>query len=107
MINAKETYRAYRDVLDDMKNNNVDLVTNPKTIVDTMESFFDLFKPAVRENMVNAVDFDGFKKIVKEKDKMPWTNSRNQDPNRKPNNFDSPSEMKEAQALIKELEQKI
>jgi cobaltochelatase CobS len=107
MINAKETYRTYRDVLDDMKNNNVDLVTNPKTIVDTMESFFDLFKPAIRENIVDAVDFEGFKKIVKEKDKMPWTNSRNQDPNRKPNNFDTPSEMKEAQILIKDLEAKI
>jgi cobaltochelatase CobS len=107
MINAKETYRTYRDVLDDMKNNNVDLVTNPKTIVDTMESFFDLFKPAIRENIVNAVDFDGFKKIVKEKDKMPWTNSRNQDPNRKPNDFDTASELKEAVGLIKDLEAKI
>jgi hypothetical protein len=56
---------------------------------------------------VDAVDFEGFKKIVKEKDKMPWTNSRNQDPNRKPNNFDTPSEMKEAQILIKDLEAKI
>jgi len=107
MINAKETYRTYRDVLDDMKNNNVDLVTNPKTLIDTMDSFFDLFKPAIRENMINAVDYDGFKMIVKEKDKMPWTNSRNQDPNRKQNDFDTPSELKDAKALITELEQNI
>lgn len=107
MINAKETYRTYRDVLDDMKNNNVDLVTNPKTLIDTMDSFFDLFKPAIRENMINAVDYDGFKQIVKEKDKMPWTNSRNQDPNRKQNDFDTPSELKDAKALITELEQNI
>jgi cobaltochelatase CobS len=107
MINAKETYRTYRDVLDDMKNNNVDLVTKPKTVVDTMESFFDLFKPAIRANMVNAVDFEGFKKIVKEKDKMPWTNSRIKDPNRPSNNFNTPSELKEATALIKDLEAKI
>ena len=99
MINAKETYRVYRDVIDDMKTNKVDMITNPKTLVDTMDCLFDLFKPAQKNSIIQKVDYDEFKRILKVKDKMPYNHSRN----KQMTDFNTADEMTEAQNLIVRL----
>jgi cobaltochelatase CobS len=97
MINAKETYRVFRDIELDKANGKMDMVSNPKTLKDTMDSFFDLFKLAQREAIINEVDYQGFLKIVEEKNKMPYFSSSDKT---KSNDFNTPSEMTEAQSLI-------
>ena len=104
MINAKETYRVFRDVELDKKNKKMDMVTAPKTLIDTMDSFFDLFKPAPKESIMNAVDYNGFKKIVAEKNLMPYNHSSDKT---KSNDFNTPQEMTEAQGLIKRMEEEL
>lgn len=96
MVNAKETYRVYRDVMEDMKTNTVDLISKPKTLINTMDSLFDLFKPAQKESIINEVNYDGFKIILKEKDKMPYNHSRQ----KQMNDFNTAKELTEAQSLI-------
>jgi cobaltochelatase CobS len=97
MINAKETYRVYRDIELDKANGKMDMVSNPKTLKDTMDSFFDLFKPAQKDAIINEVDYQGFLKIVEEKNKMPYFSSSDKT---KSNDFNTPTEMSEAQSLI-------
>jgi hypothetical protein len=59
-----------------------------------MENFFNLFKPATKEAILNEVNFDAFKKIVQEKNNKPY------DPN-KPD-FDTAQELAEVQQVIKD-----
>ena len=98
MINVKATYVAYREVMSNISvtkgNLNNQAISNPKTIVQSMETFFGLFKVTNREAIVKEVDFDGFKRIVQEKDTKPY------DP-AKPN-FDTTAEIKEAQTIIED-----
>lgn len=96
MINAKETYRTYRDVLEEIKTGKANLISRPKTLEDTMNDFFTLFKPAQREAIIQAVDYEGFKKIVMEKNKMPYQHSSMQIAN----DFNTSSEVMEANAMI-------
>ena len=104
MINAKETYRVFRDVELDKKNKKMDMVTAPKTLIDTMDSVFDLFKPATKEAIINAVDYKEFKKIVAQKNSMPYNHSSDKT---KSNDFNTPQEMTEAQDLIKRMEKEL
>ena len=103
MINSKETYRTYRDVMDEIQTGKANLISNPKTLVDTMDEFFKLFKDAQREEIVNVVDYDGFKRIVAEKNKMPYIHSGN----KVANDFNTASEITEAQALIEKYNNSI
>jgi hypothetical protein len=103
MVNARETYRFYRDNLDDQKSGFKDLITNPKTLIDTIDAFFDLFKPAVKAKIIEDVDYEGFKKILKEKDKMPYKHSKLE----QGNDFNTKNELKECAALIDEMEKEL
>jgi hypothetical protein len=98
MINVKATYVAYREVLSNVTIVKGSLsnqaISNPKTIVQSMETFFGLFKPTNKQAIMNEVDFEGFKRIVEEKDTMPY------DP-AKPD-FDTPEEIEEAQTIIED-----
>jgi hypothetical protein len=96
MINAKETYRTYRDVMDEIQTGKANLISNPKTLINTMDEFFNLFKPAQKESIINTVDYEGFKKIVAEKNKMPYTHSGN----KVANDFNTVSEITQAKTLI-------
>lgn len=96
MINAKETYRTYRDVMDEIQTGKANLISNPKTLIDTMDEFFNLFKPAQKESIITMVDYEGFKKIVAEKNKMPYVHSSN----KVANNFNTGSEVVDATKLI-------
>jgi cobaltochelatase CobS len=104
MINAKETYRVFRDVWLDKKNKKMDMVTSPKTLIDTMDSVFELFKPASKDAILNAVDYNNFKKIVQLKNEMPYNHSSDKT---KSNDFNTPQEMTEANDLIKRMKDEL
>jgi cobaltochelatase CobS len=103
MINAKETYRTYRDVLDEIKTGKANLISKPKTLVDTMDEFFNLFKPAQKDAIIQQVDYEGFKKIVEEKNKMPYMHSSL----KIANDFNTAAEAAEAQVMIAKYKQSI
>lgn len=102
MTNVKATYVAYREVKDNIaqKKGKIDTsaITNPKTIVESMENFFGLFKPATKEAILNEVDFNQFKRVVEEKNKMPY------DPSNP--NFDTQDELQFVQKEIKDYKAK-
>jgi cobaltochelatase CobS len=101
MINVKATYIAYREVVGDIVVNkgklNNKAIKDPKTIIESMETFFTLFKPSIKDALLSDVDFDGFKKIVEEKNAMPY-NEMNP-------NFDTPSELKLAKDVIQKYKE--
>lgn len=105
MINVKWTYLAYRQIkgnlpisnsnkLQDVAKVGNNAIKNPKTIVQSMEEFFKLFKESTRDAIMNDVNFEGFKKIVEQKNAMPY--------DEKNPNFDTPSEIAEAKKIIEE-----
>lgn len=90
MENLRETYKTYRDVLANRSTNSA--IQSPKTIIDSLETFFTLFKEAPRNAILQAVDFRNFRKIVEDKNKMPY------DPNNI--NFDTPNEIQEGKNMV-------
>jgi cobaltochelatase CobS len=96
MINVKATYVAYREIKDNTAQQKGKVtnsaITNPKTIVESMETFFGLFKPATKEAILNDVDFEAFKKVVQEKDTKPY-DANNPD-------FDTPEELERVRLEI-------
>ena len=98
MINAKYTYLTYRDLIRGGKTVKGKItgqaISSPKTIIETMDNFFGLFKPTTKEVLMNAVDFKGFKKIVEEKNKMPF--------NPDAPDFDTPAEIQEGNRMVAE-----
>jgi cobaltochelatase CobS len=104
MINVIETYKVYRTVLGNNQNKvgalSSDAVTRPKTVKDAMDNFFNLFKSAPKQSILQAVDYPAFLKLVEEKDKMPFNPDGL-------NNFDTPEEVEEAQKLIRKNQEEI
>jgi cobaltochelatase CobS len=101
MLNVKATYNSYRDVLLKIKNAKTSgatsqLISKPKTIIESMESFFNLLKSTQKDAIMKETDFNGFKKIVLEKNKMPFYDD-------KENNFDTPTEIQEGEEMLKKL----
>jgi cobaltochelatase CobS len=95
MINLKATYIVQRKVEQDMLNGIATLVDSPKTIQTSMESFLNLFKPSIRESLLQTLPFDQFYRTIEEKNKMPFDiNSPN---------FDTPKEISDSNILIKSL----
>lgn len=104
MINVIETYKVYRTTL---SGNNQKIgalsgeaVTRPKTVKDSMDNFFNLFKSAPKQSILQSVDYPAFLRLVEEKDKMPFN------PDGK-NNFDTPEEVEEAKRLIRKNQEEI
>jgi hypothetical protein len=100
MVNLKWTYCAYREVIDKVAkskgNINNDAITNPKTIIDSLNDFFNLFKPAIKDAIISEVGYEGFKRILAQKDKMPFDVA-------KPD-FDTPQELEETVRMIESYE---
>ena len=99
MENMRSTYIEYRRVL--MQNKSLktsSIISNPKTIVESVETVFALVKEAQRKQVMDAVDFKGFIKIVEAKNKMAF------DPTAP--NFDTAEEIAEAQVIIKNYEER-
>ena len=100
-LNVKATYDTYRDVLLKTKNakmsgSTTQLISKPKTIIESMESFFNLLKSTQKDAIMKETDFNGFKKIVLEKNKMPFYDD-------KENNFDTPAEIQVGEEMLKKL----
>jgi cobaltochelatase CobS len=100
MVNLKWTYSAYREVVDKISNTkgkiSNDAITNPKTIINSLVDFFNLFKPAIKDAIINEVDFEGFKRIVAEKNKLPFDSTAP--------NFDTPQELAQTVVMINNYE---
>ena len=70
MMNLKETYKVYREVVDKNKQNvgnqAFDLITDPKTVVESLVTFLDLFKPAIKQAIQDDpnTNLDNFFKLV-------------------------------------------
>ncbi len=99
MENMRSTYIEYRRVM--MQNKSLktsSIISKPKTIIESVETVFALVKEAQRKQVMDAVDFKGFKKIVEEKNKMTF------DPTAP--NFDTANEIAEAQTIIRQYEER-
>jgi len=98
MENARQTYFVYRDVTQKNKSaKTASLITQPKTLENTMDTFFELFKDVQRQAILQKVDYEGFKKIIAEKNKMPF--------DKVAPNFNTPSELIEGEDIVKAFEQ--
>jgi SPX domain protein involved in polyphosphate accumulation len=97
MENARNTYFTYRDVTQSNKSaKTASLITTPKTLENTMDTFFELFKDVQKQAILQRVDYEGFKRIIKEKDKMPF--------DKKTPNFDTPQELEEGRKIVEAFE---
>jgi cobaltochelatase CobS len=92
MENLRNTYKVFRSVEAQMVSNIPVAITKPKTLIDGLDTFFLLIKKNQRDSIFSKVDYEGFKKIVVEKNKMPY------DPAAP--NFDTDAELNEAQNMI-------
>ena len=92
MINMKATYIVERQVKEDMANGKSTVVSSPKTLEDTLNTFLDLFKPSVKQSLISSLPIDEFKRTISDKNKMPF--------NYQTPDFDTSSEIQEAQGLI-------
>ena len=103
MINVRETYKVYRDITDRIKKQKGKIgneaITQPKTIIESMDNFFGLFKDVPRNTIIQGVDYEGFKKIVEAKNKMPY--------NPDMPNFNTPDEETEAREMIKRNQEEL
>jgi hypothetical protein len=95
------TYRAYDALSPINQSTGQPLLTNPKNLFQSCESFFSLFPQKVADDMKADTGYDAWKSIVYEKNKMPFDSS-----NISANSFDTPQETKDAQekAQIKDAE---
>jgi len=94
LSNLKRTYITYRGIVDkkgtEIGSKKVDdAITKPKTLLDGLNSFLGLFKPEQKKILMDAMNYDGFIKMVAEKNKMPI------------DNLDTPDEVKEVKEFIK------
>jgi len=94
MQNLRETYIVYRETLMQNKKGVQSLISNPKTIIESLETFFSLFKPATRDALMSdpETSLKQFVKIVEQKNKMKF------DPT--DINFDTPDEITQGQSMI-------
>jgi hypothetical protein len=97
-MNLKETYKVYREVVDKNKQNvgnqAFDLITDPKTVVESLVTFLDLFKPAIKQAIQDDpnTNLDNFKRVLDAKNKMPY--------NPKAPDFNTQDEINEANRMI-------
>jgi cobaltochelatase CobS len=107
MINMKATYLAYREITGSVKNVNIvdkstgknkEAISNPKTVIQAMETFFALFKPAQIQPLKDKCDYEGFKRIVESKNAMPY--------NPQAPNFDTPEELRQGAEVVREYQAK-
>lgn len=103
MINVIETYKTFREIGNaNMKAVGAlspNAVTRPKTVKDSLDAFFNLFKDAPKQTILQAVDYPAFLSILEEKNKMPY------DPDAP--NFDTQAEVDEAKILIEKNKEEI
>jgi len=73
MVNLKETYKTYRLWKDGKLNQEpgvVSALSKPKTLIDGIDSFLELFTPDQVVELKEAMEYETFKLIVIDKDKI-------------------------------------
>jgi cobaltochelatase CobS len=91
LSNLKQTYKTFRSVVDKKGVGSQvvdDALTQPKTLIDGLNSFLGLFKPEQKRILMEAMDYDGFIRIVEAKNRLPI------------NELDTPQELAEVQVFI-------
>lgn len=99
MLNMKATYETYRNItnLIQVSGLNSTIIDNPKTIIQSMDSFFGLFRPATKDALINDTDYASFKRLVAEKDAMAYS---------APLSFDTQKEIEQAANVVKNYRDK-
>jgi hypothetical protein len=107
MINMKATYLAYREVTNSVRNvsivdkttgKNKEAISNPKTVIQAMETFFALFKPAQIQPLKDKSGYEDFKRVVEQKNAMPY--------NPQKPNFDTDAELEKGREVVKDYQAK-
>ena len=97
MENLKATYMIYREALETNKTagatGTASILEQPKTIIEGIDTVLSLIKESQRQQIVKQIDYDGFKRIVEEKNKMPFDKNAP--------NFNTPQEVEEAEKIIR------
>lgn len=90
MMNLRDTYKVYRDVLDKTKGKNPYAIVpkHAKSVIDGIDTFLSLFKSDARVILKEAMDYDNWVKLAKEKDKMDITQ------------LDTPDELQQIEQMI-------
>jgi cobaltochelatase CobS len=71
MENTRNTYYTYRNVLNKNKSASTSsIISMPKTLENSLDTFFGLFKDVQKQAILSAVDYDAFKLEIAEKNKM-------------------------------------
>jgi len=75
MGNLKSTYKTYREIedkkIDVLQYPYIGKIEKPKTLQNGLDSFLNLFKPDQVEQLKQAMDYNNFINLIKQKDKMP------------------------------------
>lgn len=96
MQNLKATYEIYRIEKDKLENGVATVITNPKTLIDSLNTFFELFKPSTRLALIAELDIEELKRVVAQKDKMPY-DKKNPD-------FNTQNEIEEGNKMVETYE---
>jgi hypothetical protein len=103
MMNLKATYQVYREAMLSKKKGQ-QLIEEPKDLMDALESFLELFKPAIKEALINELPISEFKKIIEDKNKLPYELDYEiidgKEINIAVNNFDTQDELREGAQII-------
>lgn len=109
MMNLKATYQVYRETLL-TKAKGKQLIEEPKDLMEAIESFLDLFKPAIKDALVSRLPIAEFKDVIKEKNKMAYEVDYEvvdgKEINIAVNNFDNQSELKEGADMVKDYKRR-
>lgn len=103
MMNLKATYQVYREAMLSKKKGQ-QLIEEPKDLMDAVESFLELFKPAIKEAIVSELPIAEFKRIIEEKNNLPYELDYEiidgKEINIAVNNFDTQDEIREGNQMI-------
>jgi cobaltochelatase CobS len=71
MESMRDTYLVYRTYNEQLMSGGRSIITNPKSLEQSCESFFSLFPVNIADKMKEDTDYNGFKRIIQSKNEMP------------------------------------
>jgi cobaltochelatase CobS len=104
MMNLKATYQVYREAILSKKKGQ-QLIEDPKDLMEALESFMELFKPAIKDALISELPIAEFKRTIEEKNNMPYEIDYEildgKEINIAVNNFDTQDEIKDGNEMVK------
>jgi hypothetical protein len=104
MMNLKATYQVYREAMLSKKKGQ-QLIEDPKDLMEALESFMELFKPAIKDALISELPIAEFKRTIEEKNNMPYEIDYEildgKEINIAVNNFDTQDEIKAGNEMVK------